>query len=160
MEHVFALFPRLAERRRARAGTLSGGERRMLAIGTSLMAQPKILLLDEPSSDLAPTIADFVFERIGRIHKERGVPILLVEQNVRRALRVSGRACVLVAGRTGSLGPGNRINGAAPERRLPRGRIRMRNRTPSPWPPWRLESMMGRVAGIHGLARRSLRVAL
>jgi ABC-type branched-subunit amino acid transport system ATPase component len=98
IDEVVALFPRLHERRNARAGALSGGERRMLAIGTTLMMRPKVLLLDEPSSDLAPAAAGFVFERIVRIRQEMRVPILLVEQNVERALGVADRAYVLVAG--------------------------------------------------------------
>jgi ABC-type branched-subunit amino acid transport system ATPase component len=99
MEEVFTLLPPLAARRRTRAGALSGGERRLLAIGTCLMMQPSILLLDEPSSDLSSGMADLVFERIQRIHVEYGIPILLVEQNVERALTATDRAYVLVAGR-------------------------------------------------------------
>jgi len=96
---VYALFPRLAERRRALAGSLSGGERRMLAIGMTLLLEPRVLLLDEPSSDLAPSMVDDVFAAIEGIHAERGIPILLVEQNVARALAIAGRVCVLVRGR-------------------------------------------------------------
>jgi ABC-type branched-subunit amino acid transport system ATPase component len=99
VEEVFALFPRIRERRRALAGTLSGGERRMLSIGLTLLLKPKVLLLDEPSSDLSPVMVDSVFEAIARIHRELSIPILLVEQNVRRALALAGRVAVLVRGR-------------------------------------------------------------
>jgi ABC-type branched-subunit amino acid transport system ATPase component len=99
LEDVFALFPRLRERRRVRAGTLSGGERRMLSIGLTLLMRPKLLLLDEPSSDLAPATVAQVFEAIGRIRAERKIPVLLVEQNVRAALALADRVCVLVRGR-------------------------------------------------------------
>jgi ABC-type branched-subunit amino acid transport system ATPase component len=99
VEEVFVLFPRLAERRRAMAGTLSGGERRMLAIGMTLLLKPKVLLLDEPSSDLAPVMVDTVFEAIARIHREMSIPMLLVEQNVVKALTLASRVVVLVRGR-------------------------------------------------------------
>jgi ABC-type branched-subunit amino acid transport system ATPase component len=96
---VFELFPVLAERRGQIAGSLSGGERRMLAIGLTLFLRPKVLLLDEPSSDLAPATIDTVFAAIARIHAEFNVPILLVEQNVDQALALATRVCVLVRGR-------------------------------------------------------------
>lgn len=96
---VFELFPSLAERRGQLAGSLSGGERRMLAIGLTLFLRPKVLLLDEPSSDLAPATVTTVFAAIGRIHSELGIPILLVEQNVDQALALATRVCVLVRGR-------------------------------------------------------------
>jgi ABC-type branched-subunit amino acid transport system ATPase component len=99
IEEVFALFPRLRERRRVRAGTLSGGERRMLSIGLTLLSRPKLLLLDEPSSDLAPTTVTQVFEAIGRIRTEKKIPVLLVEQNVGAALTLADRVCVMVRGR-------------------------------------------------------------
>ena len=99
VEEVFVLFPRLAERRRATAGTLSGGERRMLSIGMTLLLKPKVLLLDEPSSDLAPVMVDTVFEAIARVHREMAIPILLVEQNVVKALTLASRVVVLVRGR-------------------------------------------------------------
>jgi ABC-type branched-subunit amino acid transport system ATPase component len=98
-ERLFALFPVLAERRRERAGNLSGGERRMLSIALTLLLQPKLLLLDEPSSDLSPVMVDQVFQAIERIHRERAIPILLVEQNVAKALALASRVCVLVRGR-------------------------------------------------------------
>ena len=96
---IFELFPRLRERRRERAGNLSGGERRMLAIGLTLLLAPKLLLLDEPSSDLAPAMVDQVFAAIREIHQALDIPILLVEQNVAKALTLADRVCVLVRGR-------------------------------------------------------------
>lgn len=98
VETVFALFPRLKERRGALAGTLSGGERRMLSIGATLLVRPRVLLLDEPSSDLAPNTVDVVFEAIGDVHRRLSIPILLVEQNVAKALTLANRVCVLVRG--------------------------------------------------------------
>jgi len=95
---VHELFPRLAERGGQLAGSLSGGEQQMLAIGRALMARPQLLLLDEPSLGLAPVIVDEVFDVITTIN-ERGVAILLVEQNVRRALAISSRAYLLSEGR-------------------------------------------------------------
>jgi branched-chain amino acid transport system ATP-binding protein len=97
-ERVFAMFPLLAERRRQLAGTLSGGQQQMLAIGRALMAQPKMLLIDEPSLGLAPLIVEQVFETIRRIHAS-GVSILLIEQNVTKALDLVERAYVLEGGR-------------------------------------------------------------
>lgn len=96
---VFDLFPRLKDRRRELAGNLSGGERRMLSIGLTLLLQPKLLLLDEPSSDLAPAMVDLVFDAIGEIHRTLAMPILLVEQNVEKALGLAHRVTVLVRGR-------------------------------------------------------------
>jgi len=96
-ERVFTLFPRLRERRRQTAGTLSGGEQQMLAIGRALMSQPRLLLLDEPSMGLAPLMVQKVFETILAVSKE-GVTILLVEQNAKLALEVSGRGYVMESG--------------------------------------------------------------
>jgi branched-chain amino acid transport system ATP-binding protein len=95
---VYALFPRLAERRRQLAGTLSGGEQQMVAIGRALMSKPKILLMDEPSAGLAPLIVDQVFELVGRIRAE-GFTVLIVEQNVSQVLSVVDRAYLLEVGR-------------------------------------------------------------
>jgi branched-chain amino acid transport system ATP-binding protein len=97
LERVFALFPRLAERRRQLAGTLSGGEQQMTAIGRALMACPRLLMLDEPSLGLAPVMVTSIFENLRAINQD-GVTILLVEQNVLRALRLSHRAYVLENG--------------------------------------------------------------
>ncbi len=98
LEEVFALFPRLRERRRQDAGTLSGGERQMLAMGRALMARPRLLMLDEPSLGLAPLIVRDIFHTITALRKT-GVAILLIEQNARAALQVADHAYVLETGR-------------------------------------------------------------
>ena len=97
IERVFALFPRLKERRRQTAGTLSGGEQQMLAMGRSLMSRPRLLLLDEPSMGLAPLMVQKVFETVLAVSKE-GVTILLIEQNAKLALEVSHRGYVMESG--------------------------------------------------------------
>lgn len=97
MEKMFALFPRLKERLRQSAGTLSGGEQQMLAMARALMAEPKLLLLDEPSMGLAPILVDEIFEIIRKINGA-GTTILLVEQNAYKALSVAGRAYILETG--------------------------------------------------------------
>ncbi len=97
LERVYAVFPRLAERRGQLAGTMSGGEQQMLAIGRGLMLRPRLLMLDEPSLGLAPVMCDVTFEKIGEIHR-MGTAILLVEQNVSRALGLVQRAYVLESG--------------------------------------------------------------
>ena len=104
LARVFSLFPRLAERRSQSAGTLSGGEQQMLAIGRALMSRPKLLLLDEPSMGLAPLMVQKIFETILTVAKE-GVTILLVEQNARLALEVSARGYVLETGLVTLSGP-------------------------------------------------------
>jgi branched-chain amino acid transport system ATP-binding protein len=104
IDRVFELFPRLAERRNQKAGTMSGGEQQMCAIGRALMARPKLLLLDEPSMGLAPIFVDRIFETIVAINKE-GTPILLVEQNALMALDVANRGYVLQTGNIVLEGP-------------------------------------------------------
>ena len=97
MDRVFALFPRLAERRTQKAGTMSGGEQQMCAIGRAMMARPKLLMLDEPSMGLAPIFVERIFETIVEINQQ-GTPILLVEQNALMALEVAHRGYVLETG--------------------------------------------------------------
>lgn len=98
LEHVYSIFPRLKERLSQRAGTLSGGEQQMLAIGRALMAKPRLLMLDEPSLGLAPFLVKEIFNIIRRINEE-GVPILLVEQNAHMALEIAHRGYVLETGK-------------------------------------------------------------
>jgi branched-chain amino acid transport system ATP-binding protein len=99
MEFVFTMFPRLKEREQQIAGTLSGGEQQMLAIGRALMSQPKFLMLDEPSLGLAPLLVKTIFEKIIEINRERGLMILLVEQNANLALEISHFGYVLETGK-------------------------------------------------------------
>ncbi|HLB13540.1 MAG TPA: ATP-binding cassette domain-containing protein, partial [Burkholderiales bacterium] len=98
LEEVYALFPQLAERRHQLAGTLSGGEQQMLAIGRCLMGQPELIMFDEPSLGLAPTVVQEVFHTIRTLH-QKGLTILLVEQNVAVSLKISQHAYVLENGR-------------------------------------------------------------
>ena len=98
LERVYELFPKLAERRSQRAGTMSGGERQMLAVGRALMSDPKLLMLDEPSLGLAPTVVESMYETFGRLHKQ-GLTILLAEQSIELALEVSDFATVLQVGK-------------------------------------------------------------
>jgi branched-chain amino acid transport system ATP-binding protein len=97
LERVFNLFPRLKERYKQVAGTFSGGEQQMLAMGRALMANPLVLLMDEPSMGLAPVLVDGIFDTIRQLHAD-GTTILLVEQNARMALQVAGRGYVLQSG--------------------------------------------------------------
>jgi branched-chain amino acid transport system ATP-binding protein len=104
LERVYAVFPRLAERRSQTAGTMSGGERQMLAVGRALMSEPKLLLLDEPSLGLAPAIVDAMYDAFATLHKD-GQTILLAEQSVDLALEAADHAYVLQVGRTVLQGP-------------------------------------------------------
>jgi branched-chain amino acid transport system ATP-binding protein len=110
LEHVFTLFPRLKERERQAAGTMSGGEQQMLAIGRALMARPRLLMLDEPSLGLAPIIVTEIFRIIGEINRS-GTTVLLVEQNTRQALALSRRGYVLENGRVVLEGTGAELLG-------------------------------------------------
>jgi len=108
-EYVFTIFPRLKERLRQNAGTLSGGEQQMLAIGRALMSNPKFLMLDEPSLGIAPRLISTIFEKIVEINRTHGTAILLVEQNANLALEVSSHAYVLETGRIAMQGPSKEL---------------------------------------------------
>jgi branched-chain amino acid transport system ATP-binding protein len=99
LEFVFGIFPRLKEREKQIAGTLSGGEQQMLSIGRALMSKPKFLMMDEPSLGIAPLLVKTIFEKIVEINRDRGITILLVEQNANLALEISHRGYVLETGR-------------------------------------------------------------
>ena len=116
LEWVRELFPRLAERSSQLAGSLSGGEQQMLAVGRALMANPRVLLMDEPSLGLAPVIIDELFTTIGTIN-EAGVSVLLVEQNVDRALRLASRGYLLAEGRVALSGTSAELAGSEVMRR-------------------------------------------
>jgi branched-chain amino acid transport system ATP-binding protein len=108
MDKVFTVFPRLKERAEQLAGTLSGGEQQMLAMGRALMARPKVLLMDEPSMGLSPIMVDKIFEVVGDIHS-RGTTILLVEQNASRALQLASRGYVMESGEITMSGPAQQL---------------------------------------------------
>jgi branched-chain amino acid transport system ATP-binding protein len=108
LDRVYAIFPRLAERRHQRAGTMSGGERQMLAIGRALMSDPKLLMLDEPSLGLAPAVVDGLYETLVSLHRD-GLTILLAEQAVEMALEVADRAYVLQVGCSVLSGPARQV---------------------------------------------------
>ncbi|MFA6661574.1 MAG: ABC transporter ATP-binding protein [Bacilli bacterium] len=108
LEHVYVLFPRLKERRKQKAGTLSGGEQQMLAVGRALMGKPKMLLLDEPSMGLAPIIVSDIFSIIKKLNEE-GITILLVEQNAKAALSIADRAYVIANGKIVLTGTGKEL---------------------------------------------------
>lgn len=99
LERVYALFPRLKERRAQLAGTMSGGERQMLAIGRALMSGPRLLLIDEPSLGLSPLLVEQVFDALAALNRDDGLSVLLVEQNMAQALEVAARAYVMQSGR-------------------------------------------------------------
>jgi branched-chain amino acid transport system ATP-binding protein len=107
-EYVTSLFPKLRERASQRAGSLSGGERQMVAMGRALMMEPKLLLLDEPSAGLSPVLQDEVFIQCKKINEE-GIAILMVEQNARRCLQVTDRAYVLDQGKNAYTGTGREL---------------------------------------------------
>lgn len=104
-EKVYQLFPRLYERRRQRAGQMSGGERQMVAMGRALMLEPELLMLDEPSAGLAPMLVDLIFEKVREVNAE-GIAVLMVEQNARKSLELAHRGYVLANGRNELDGPG------------------------------------------------------
>ncbi len=108
IEKVFTIFPRLKERRDQLAGTMSGGEQQMLAMGRALMARPKVLLMDEPSMGLSPIMVDKIFEVVNDIHRQ-GVTILLVEQNASRALAIANRGYVMESGEVTMTGEGKAL---------------------------------------------------
>ena len=108
LEHVYELFPRLKERMKQVAGTLSGGEQQMLAMGRALMSHPKLLMLDEPSMGLAPILVEQIFEIIQNLHKD-GTTILLVEQNAQAALSIADRGYVLETGKVVTTGTGKEL---------------------------------------------------
>ncbi len=110
LDYVYGLFPVLAERRGQLAGSLSGGEQQMCAIGRALMARPRMLMLDEPTLGLAPVLVGRIFDTVRTINAD-GVTVLLVEQNVRRALTLAHRACVLESGRLVLQGPAGELLG-------------------------------------------------
>ena len=116
LERVYAILPRLKERRLQRAGSLSGGEQQMCAIGRSLMAMPKLLMLDEPSLGLAPIVVQEMFDTIRMINKE-GTTILLIEQNVQFALEMAHRGFVLENGRITLKGTGDRTPSERPSQK-------------------------------------------
>ena len=108
LDKVFALFPRLQERRDQLAGTMSGGEQQMLAMGRALMSRPKVLLLDEPSMGLSPIMVDKIFEVVRDVYAQ-GVTVLLVEQNASRALKIADRAYVMESGLLTMTGPAREL---------------------------------------------------
>jgi ABC-type branched-subunit amino acid transport system ATPase component len=109
IDHILELFPRLAERAKQKAGTMSGGEQRMLEIGRALMWEPKLVLMDEPSAGLAPLITGMIFENIMRLNEEIGLTVLMIEQNARQGLKISDRGYVLELGRNSYEGSGQEL---------------------------------------------------
>jgi len=109
IDYIFGVFPRLAERAKQKAGTMSGGEQRMLEIGRALMWNPKLILMDEPSAGLAPLITKAIFEQIQRLNKELNLTILMIEQNARRGLEISHRGYVLELGKNSYHGTGQEL---------------------------------------------------
>ena len=164
LEKIYALFPRLKERLKQMAGTLSGGEQQMLAMGRALMSRPKLLMLDEPSMGLAPILVEQIFEIIQNLHKA-GTTILLVEQNAQAALSVADRGYVLETGKIVTTGTGAeplaspRHQEGLPGRLSPPHPFQRKKRTPAPqsrrslyarkvgylWSTWYMYSSRSRV---------------
>ena len=109
IDEIFDLFPRLAERKQQKAGTMSGGEQRMLEIGRALMYKPKLLLMDEPSAGLAPLITKMIFEQIEHLNRELGLTVLMIEQNARKGLEISDQGYVLQLGKNSFKGPSKEL---------------------------------------------------
>ncbi len=109
IDEIFSLFPRLAERKKQKAGTMSGGEQRMLEIGRALMYKPKLLLMDEPSAGLAPLITKMIFEQIEHLNRELGLTVLMIEQNARQGLEISDQGYVLQLGKNSFMGPSKEL---------------------------------------------------
>jgi ABC-type branched-subunit amino acid transport system ATPase component len=109
IDEIFDLFPRLAERKKQIAGTMSGGEQRMLEIGRALMYKPKLLLMDEPSAGLAPLITKMIFEQIEHLNRELGLTVLMIEQNARKGLEISDQGYVLQLGKNSFKGPSKEL---------------------------------------------------
>jgi ABC-type branched-subunit amino acid transport system ATPase component len=109
IDYIFELFPRLAERARQKAGTMSGGEQRMLEMGRALMWEPKLVLMDEPSAGLAPLITKTIFKNIKRLNREIGLTVLMIEQNARQGLEISDRGYVLELGQNSYEGSGREL---------------------------------------------------
>jgi len=117
-ERIYDMFPRLAERKYQHAGTMSGGEQRMLEIGRALMLEPRLLMLDEPSAGLAPLISKQVFSMVKRLNEEFGITVFMVEQNARQGLEVSHRGYVLESGRNRFEGSGETLMNSKTVQRL------------------------------------------
>ena len=109
IEQIYELFPRLAERNKQNAGTMSGGEQRMLEIGRALMLEPRLLLMDEPSAGLAPLVTKIIFEQVQYLNRELGLTILMIEQNARQGLEFSDRGYVLELGENSYQGSGQEL---------------------------------------------------
>ena len=109
IDYVLSLFPRLAERRKQMAGTMSGGEQRMLEIGRALMLEPKLILMDEPSAGLAPLVTRAIFDNVYRLNDEIGLTVLMIEQNARQGLEISHRGYVLELGQNSYEGTGQEL---------------------------------------------------
>ena len=117
-QQIFELFPRLYERRRQKAGKMSGGERQMVAMGSALMLDPKLILLDEPSAGLAPKMVDHIFERIVRVNQQFNVAVMMVEQNAKQSLQMAQRGYVMASGETRVEGTGDELLNAPDVARL------------------------------------------